>query len=110
MLAGVAPLGRCWHELWMRNNSKYDPENSGFISTERFRDLLAAHGSELDPHKLEVLLALADGNADGKICYQDFVNLVSSADELELYHGALTVKNVAVISQFVCVLSKSHIV
>ncbi|GLD66304.1 rhomboid-related protein 3 isoform X1, partial [Lates japonicus] len=54
---------------------KYDPENSGFISTERFRDLLATHGSELDPHKLEVLLALADGNADGKICYQDFVNL-----------------------------------
>lgn len=55
---------------------QYDPENSGFISTERFRDLLATHGSELDPHKLEVLLALADGNADGKICYQDFVNLV----------------------------------
>lgn len=57
-------------------HSQYDPENSGFISTERFRDLLATHGSELDPHKLEVLLALADGNADGKICYQDFVNLV----------------------------------
>ncbi|XP_018526075.2 rhomboid-related protein 3, partial [Lates calcarifer] len=57
---------------------KYDPENSGFISTERFRDLLATHGSELDPHKLEVLLALADGNADGKICYQDFVNLMSN--------------------------------
>ncbi|KAL1005946.1 hypothetical protein UPYG_G00066000 [Umbra pygmaea] len=57
---------------------KYDPESSGFISTERFRDLLAAHGSELDPHKLEVLLALADSNADGKICYQDFVNLMSN--------------------------------
>ncbi|XP_014847449.1 PREDICTED: rhomboid-related protein 3-like isoform X2 [Poecilia mexicana] len=56
----------------------YDPENSGFISTERFRDLLATHGSELDPHKLEVLLALADGNSDGKICYQDFVNLMSN--------------------------------
>lgn len=55
---------------------QYDPENSGFISTERFRELLETHGSELDPHKLEVLLALADGNADGKICYQDFVNLV----------------------------------
>lgn len=55
---------------------QYDPDNSGFISTERFRDLLATHGSELDPHKLEVLLALTNGNADGKICYQDFVNLV----------------------------------
>ncbi|XP_067230541.1 rhomboid-related protein 3 isoform X2 [Chanodichthys erythropterus] len=71
-------------DQWKSLFDKYDPENSGFISTERFRDLLAAHGSELDPHKLEVLLALADGNADGKICYQDFVNLVSSADELEM--------------------------
>ena len=59
--------------------SQYDPESSGFISTERFRDLLAAHGSELDPNKLEVLLALADAN--GKICYQDFVNLVSERVE-----------------------------
>ncbi len=64
---------------------QYDPENSGFISTERFRDLLATHGSELDPHKLEVLLALADGNADGKICYQDFVNLVRCFNLLQAH-------------------------
>ncbi|XP_057698821.1 rhomboid-related protein 3 isoform X3 [Corythoichthys intestinalis] len=69
----VAPEDK-WKELF----DKYDPDNSGFISTERFRDLLATHGSELDPHKLEVLLALADGNSDGKICYQDFVNLMSN--------------------------------
>ncbi|XP_031730461.1 rhomboid-related protein 3 [Anarrhichthys ocellatus] len=65
-------------DQWKSLFDKYDPEDSGFISTERFRDLLATHGSELDPHKLEVLLALADGNADGKICYQDFVNLMSN--------------------------------
>ncbi|RXN15413.1 rhomboid-related 3 isoform X3 [Labeo rohita] len=80
LLGKNVPLG--YNSVSLRG---YDPENSGFISTERFRDLLAAHGSELDPHKLEVLLALADGNADGKICYQDFVNLVSSADELESF-------------------------
>ncbi|XP_014908910.1 rhomboid-related protein 3 isoform X1 [Poecilia latipinna] len=70
----VAPEEVQWKSLF----DQYDPENSGFISTERFRDLLATHGSELDPHKLEVLLALADGNSDGKICYQDFVNLMSN--------------------------------
>ncbi|XP_054634828.1 rhomboid-related protein 3 isoform X5 [Dunckerocampus dactyliophorus] len=70
-------------DQWKALFDKYDPENSGFISTERFRDLLATHGSELDPHKLEVLLALADGNSDGKICYQDFVNLVV----VFLYYG-----------------------
>ncbi|XP_058848276.1 rhomboid-related protein 3-like isoform X1 [Acipenser ruthenus] len=57
---------------------KFDPENSGYISTEQFRSLLNTHGSELDPHKLAVLLALADSNADGRICYQDFVNLMSN--------------------------------
>ncbi|XP_028674703.1 rhomboid-related protein 3 isoform X3 [Erpetoichthys calabaricus] len=56
----------------------FDPDNSGYISTEKFRSLLRTHASELDPHKLEVLLALADNNADGKICYQDFVNLMSN--------------------------------
>ncbi|XP_028830674.1 rhomboid-related protein 3 isoform X2 [Denticeps clupeoides] len=65
-------------DRWKALFDQFDPESSGFISTERFRDLLAAHGSELDPHKLEVLLALADANADGKICYQDFVNLMSN--------------------------------
>ncbi|XP_038127648.1 rhomboid-related protein 3 isoform X5 [Cyprinodon tularosa] len=63
---------------WKLLFEKYDPENTGCISAEQFRDLLATHGSELDPHKLEVLLALADGNADGKICYQDLVNLMSN--------------------------------
>lgn len=58
---------------------QFDPENTGYISTEKFRNLLQRHGSELDPHKLEVLLALADNNSDGKICYQDFVNLVSDS-------------------------------
>nr|XP_054607750.1 rhomboid-related protein 3 isoform X5 [Nothobranchius furzeri] len=70
----VAPEEVQWKSLF----DKFDPENSGFISMELFRDLLATHGSELDPHKLEVLLALADGNSDGKICYQDFVNLMSN--------------------------------
>ncbi|KAK3556007.1 hypothetical protein QTP70_000414 [Hemibagrus guttatus] len=57
------------------SSSKYDPESSGFISAERLRDLLETHGSELDTHKLEVLLALANGNAEGKVRYQDFINL-----------------------------------
>ncbi|ELW61784.1 Rhomboid-related protein 3 [Tupaia chinensis] len=52
-----------------------DPGNTGYISTGKFRSLLESHSSELDPHKREVLLALADSHADGQICYQDFVNL-----------------------------------
>ncbi|KAJ6656446.1 hypothetical protein lerEdw1_003734 [Lerista edwardsae] len=64
--------------LWKPHQNRdwqFDPENTGYISTDKFRNLLQRHGSELDPHKLEVLLALADNNSEGKICYQDFVNL-----------------------------------
>ncbi|MCI4375954.1 hypothetical protein PGIGA_G00115630 [Pangasianodon gigas] len=63
---------------WKSLFDKYDPESSGFISAERLRDLLETHGSELDAHKLEVLLALANGNAEGKVRYQDFINLMSN--------------------------------
>nr|XP_036874557.1 rhomboid-related protein 3 isoform X2 [Manis javanica] len=56
----------------------FDPGNTGYISTGKFRSLLESHSSKLDPHKREVLLALADSHADGQICYQDFVNLMSN--------------------------------
>ncbi|XP_017337289.1 rhomboid-related protein 3 isoform X2 [Ictalurus punctatus] len=65
-------------DTWKSLFDKYDPESSGFISAERLRDLLETHGSELDTHKLEVLLALANGNAEGKVRYQDFMNLMSN--------------------------------
>ncbi|KAM9483638.1 rhomboid-related protein 3 isoform 2-T2 [Clarias gariepinus] len=68
------PADTQWKSLF----DKYDPESSGFISAERLRDLLETHGSELDTHKLEVLLALANGNAEGKVRYQDFINLMSN--------------------------------
>ncbi|KAL0597201.1 Rhomboid-related protein 3 [Plecturocebus cupreus] len=55
-----------------------DPGNTGYISTGKFRSLLESHSSKLDPHKREVLLALADSHADGQIGYQDFVNLMSN--------------------------------
>ncbi|KAM6050199.1 LOW QUALITY PROTEIN: rhomboid-related protein 3 [Theristicus caerulescens] len=68
-----------WDKAQVRKQAEmFDPDNTGYISTEKFRSLLQRHGSELDPHKLEVLLALADSNSEGRICYQDFVNLMSN--------------------------------
>ncbi|XP_034497063.1 rhomboid-related protein 3 isoform X3 [Ailuropoda melanoleuca] len=68
---------------WKVLFDQFDPGNTGYISTGKFRSLLESHSSELDPHKREVLLALADSHADGQICYQDFVNLVA----FFLYNG-----------------------
>uniref|UniRef100_UPI00398E42BB rhomboid-related protein 3 isoform X5 n=1 Tax=Pristiophorus japonicus TaxID=55135 RepID=UPI00398E42BB len=70
------PMGTEDH--WKVLFDQFDPANTGYISTEKFRNLLQTHGSELEPHKLEVLLALADSNSEGKVCYQDFVNLMSN--------------------------------
>ncbi|XP_072270144.1 rhomboid-related protein 3 isoform X4 [Pyxicephalus adspersus] len=67
--------------LWLTNPvlcPQLDAGSSGYISTQQFWTLLRKHGAELDPHKLDVLLALANSNADGRICYQDVMNLMSS--------------------------------
>ncbi|XP_072795048.1 rhomboid-related protein 3 isoform X4 [Vicugna pacos] len=68
---------------WKVLFDQFDPGNTGYISTGKFRSLLESHSSKLDPHKREVLLALADSQANGQICYQDFVNLVA----FFLYNG-----------------------
>lgn len=54
-----------------------DAASSAYISAQQFWTLLRKHGTELDPHKLDVLLALANSNSNGTILYQDVVNLVS---------------------------------
>ncbi|XP_069511077.1 rhomboid-related protein 3 isoform X2 [Ambystoma mexicanum] len=78
VLESVEVLPMAPEDHWKSLFDQFDPENTGYISTEKFWTLLQQHGSQLDPHKLEVLLALADSNSDGKICYQDFVNLMSN--------------------------------
>ncbi|XP_078081926.1 rhomboid-related protein 3 isoform X3 [Mustelus asterias] len=84
------PMGTEDH--WKVFFDQFDPTNTGYISTEKFRNLLQAHGSELEPHKLEVLLALADNNSEGKVCYQDFVNLMSNKRS-NSFHRAIHLGN-----------------
>ncbi|KAL2765424.1 rhomboid-related protein 3 isoform 3, partial [Daubentonia madagascariensis] len=72
------PLPAAPEDHWKVLFDQFDPGNTGYISTGTFRSLLESHSSKLDPHKREVLLALADSHADGQICYQDFVNLMSN--------------------------------
>lgn len=70
----VVPAAAHWEGLFMQ----FDCQSSGYISSGQFWTLLQNHGSELDPHKLDVLLALAHSNAEGKICYQDVLNLMGN--------------------------------
>ena len=86
-LGSTSALG--WYPLTLLLSvfhPQFDPGSTGYISTGKFRSLLESHSSKLDPHKKEVLLALADSHADGQICYQDFVNLVSILDGEGLRH------------------------
>uniref|UniRef100_A0A8B9TYE1 Rhomboid-related protein 1 n=1 Tax=Anas platyrhynchos TaxID=8839 RepID=A0A8B9TYE1_ANAPL len=56
-----------------------DPENTGFIGVETFASLVHSHELPLDPAKLDMLVALAQGNDEGQVCYQELVDLVTSA-------------------------------
>ncbi|XP_010212225.1 PREDICTED: rhomboid-related protein 1 [Tinamus guttatus] len=55
-----------------------DPDNTGFIGVETFASLVHSHELPLDPAKLDMLVALAQGNDEGQVCYQELVDLVSA--------------------------------
>ncbi|PWA21952.1 hypothetical protein CCH79_00015620 [Gambusia affinis] len=55
-----------------------DPENTGFIPVENFTSLVEHHELQLDPSKLDMLLALVQSNEEGQVCYQELIELMSS--------------------------------
>ncbi|XP_044289513.1 rhomboid-related protein 1 isoform X2 [Varanus komodoensis] len=64
--------------LQLIQEQQLDPENTGFIGVETFASLVHSHELPLDPGKLEMLVALAQSNDEGQICYQELVDLISS--------------------------------
>lgn len=55
-----------------------DPEHTGFIGADTFTGLVHSHELPLDPAKLDMLVALAQSNERGQVCYQELVDLVSA--------------------------------
>ncbi|XP_019504118.1 PREDICTED: rhomboid-related protein 1 isoform X6 [Hipposideros armiger] len=53
-----------------------DPENTGFIGADTFTGLVHSHELPLDPAKLDMLVALAQSNERGQVCYQELVDLI----------------------------------
>ncbi|XP_016045851.2 rhomboid-related protein 1 isoform X2 [Erinaceus europaeus] len=68
-LAGVVPPPQL---------QQLDPDNTGFIGAETFTGLVHSHELPLDPAKLDMLVALAQSNERGQVCYQELVDLISS--------------------------------
>ncbi|XP_058536419.1 rhomboid-related protein 1 isoform X1 [Ochotona princeps] len=59
-------------------HEQLDPENTGFIGADTFAGLVHSHELPLDPAKLDMLVALAQSNERGQVCYQELVDLISS--------------------------------
>ncbi|XP_013373220.1 PREDICTED: rhomboid-related protein 1 isoform X6 [Chinchilla lanigera] len=64
--------------LQLIQEQQLDPENTGFIGADTFAGLVHSHELPLDPAKLDMLVALAQSNERGQICYQELVDLISS--------------------------------
>ncbi|XP_016784549.1 rhomboid-related protein 1 isoform X7 [Pan troglodytes] len=97
---GTGPLSqKCWEPepdapsqpgpaLWSRGRARtqalaggsslqqLDPENTGFIGADTFAGLVHSHELPLDPAKLDMLVALAQSNEQGQVCYQELVDLI----------------------------------
>eukprot|EP00064_Thunnus_orientalis_P001328 superscaffoldBa00000091_g1331 len=64
--------------LFQLIQEQLDPENTGFIAVENFTSLVEHHELQLDPSKLDMLLALVQSNEEGQVCYQELIELMSS--------------------------------
>uniref|UniRef100_F6VAA8 rhomboid protease n=1 Tax=Macaca mulatta TaxID=9544 RepID=F6VAA8_MACMU len=64
--------------LQLIQEQQLDPENTGFIGADTFAGLVHSHELPLDPAKLDMLVALAQSNEQGQVCYQELVDLISS--------------------------------
>ncbi|XP_031206417.1 rhomboid-related protein 1 isoform X2 [Mastomys coucha] len=64
--------------LQLIQEQQLDPENTGFIGADTFAGLVHSHELPLDPTKLDMLVALAQSNERGQVCYQELVDLISS--------------------------------
>ncbi|KAJ4940737.1 hypothetical protein JOQ06_027032 [Pogonophryne albipinna] len=63
--------------LFQLIQEQLDPDNTGFIAVENFTSLVEHHELQLDPSKLDMLLALVQSNEEGQVCYQELIELVS---------------------------------
>lgn len=68
-------------------SQQLDPENTGFIGADTFTGLVHSHELPLDPAKLDMLVALAQSNEQGQVCYQELVDLVSATVGGQLGRG-----------------------
>ncbi|KAB0401637.1 hypothetical protein E2I00_007295, partial [Balaenoptera physalus] len=73
---GARPTLRPWPPA--PRPQQLDPENTGFIGADTFTGLVHRHELPLDPAKLDMLVALAQSNERGQVCYQELVDLISS--------------------------------
>ncbi|XP_070087357.1 rhomboid-related protein 1 isoform X10 [Equus przewalskii] len=62
--------------LQLIQEQQLDPENTGFIGADTFTGLVHSHELPLDPAKLDMLVALAQSNEQGQVCYQELVDLI----------------------------------
>ncbi|KAM6898951.1 rhomboid-related protein 1 isoform 2-T2 [Lycodopsis pacificus] len=62
--------------LFQLIQEQLDPDNTGFIAVENFTSLVEHHELQLDPSKLDMLLALVQSNEEGQVCYQELIELI----------------------------------
>ena len=58
---------------------KFDTDNSGYITVDELKQLLAKIGQHYSDREIAKMIATVDRNGDGKLSYQDFVRLMKPA-------------------------------
>mmetsp|Transcript_14523 Transcript_14523/g.31599 ORF Transcript_14523/g.31599 Transcript_14523/m.31599 type:complete len:150 (+) Transcript_14523:114-563(+) len=56
----------------------FDQDGSGFIDPNELRTVMTSLGEKLTDDEVDDMIKEADKNGDGKICYEEFVNMMLS--------------------------------
>ena len=58
----------------------YDKDNSGYLSTTEFKEMMESIGEDMTKEELKEFIILADNDKDGKISFEEYVALLNLVD------------------------------
>ncbi|XP_052272169.1 neo-calmodulin-like isoform X2 [Dreissena polymorpha] len=86
MMASKTTSSQSENEINREAFDVFDPQRTGFITAENLKRIMQALGEELTDEIAQEMIEKVDGDGDGKVSFEEFVEMLQVADETQLKH------------------------